>query len=308
MVNFDLKVGFSCNNNCIHCVVANSRSTENLTNKEIKSIINKRPQDDCILFTGGEPTIRDDFLDLAKYAKKRGHKVALQTNGTQFSNLNFTKKSSEYIDYILIAIHSSREKVHDKIVQSSGMYKKTVQGLKNIVKLKIEHSTQTVISKLNANHLKETYNFIQSISPDCIMHLTFPHPMGNAYLNKDKVVPRYFEIKKYIDEALKKYAHLLRTEAIPICYLYPYHDIVINTDEEMVRNENNGKEIIAKGVDYSKGKEIVEDYFWFILKSKRKAINCKRCIFNNRCAGVWKEYFEFYGDSIDLLPIYKLKK
>ncbi len=121
---FDLKVGFNCNNNCIHCVVADKRSTKNLTNQEIKSIIKKRPQNDCILFTGGEPTIRDDFLDLIKYTKKRGHKVFLQTNGTQFSNLNFTKKSSKHIDNILIAVHSCKEKVHDEIVRKKECIKK----------------------------------------------------------------------------------------------------------------------------------------------------------------------------------------
>ncbi len=300
---FDLKVGFSCNNDCIHCVVAGKRLTEDLTNQEIKSIIKKRPQDDSILFTGGEPTIRDDFLNLIKYAKKRGHKVILQTNGTQFSNLNFAKESSKYIDNILIAIHSYKEKVHDEIVRSSGMHKKTIRGFKNIVKLKIPHSTQTVISKLNVDHLKETYDFIQFISPKCRMFLTFPHPMGNAYYNKDKVVPRYSEIKKYIRKALNSYAYLLNTEAIPICYLYPFHDTVTNLDSSMIEKKI---EEARKGFDCSRDENFIEDYLSLMLKSKRKGLKCKKCIFNDKCVGVWEEYIEFYGEDLDLVPIYEL--
>ena len=301
MAYFDLKVGFSCNNNCIHCVVAGKRKTRDLDTQEIKSIIKKRPQEDCIGFTGGEPTIRKDFIELARYAKKKGYRVELQTNGTRFSDYNFAKEISNYMDNILIAIHSYKKSVHNKIVQREGMYEKTIKGFKNIVKLKITHSTQTVISKLNADHLKETYDFIQSISPGCRMQMTFPHPMGNAYYNKEKVVPRYSKIKKHIYRALKKYADILVTEAIPICYLYPYHNVVENVDEKIARHLKKEEK---KGIDYSRGEKNIEGYLSLMFNDKRKGPECGRCIFNNRCAGVWKEYIEFYRDDLDLHPFY----
>ena len=37
----DLKVGFSCNNNCIHCVISDKFSERDLTLQEIKIIIDK---------------------------------------------------------------------------------------------------------------------------------------------------------------------------------------------------------------------------------------------------------------------------
>lgn len=301
MVYFDLKVGFSCNNNCIHCVVAGKRKTRDFSTQEIKSIIKNRPKEDCIGFTGGEPTIRKDFIELARYAKKRGHRVALQTNGTLFSDYGFAKEAGKYMDDVLIAIHSHKKSIHDKIVQRRGMYEKTVKGLKNIVELRIPHKTQTVISKLNVGHLKETYDFIQSVSPGCRMQMTFPHPMGNAYYNKEKVVPRYSEIRKYIYKALKKYADILNTEAIPICHLYPYHNIVENIDEKIARHL---KEEEKRGVDFSRTEKNIENYLSLMFSDKRKRSECNQCIFNIRCAGVWKEYMEFYKDNPDLFPIY----
>lgn len=297
MKPFDLKVGFRCNNDCVHCVVAHKRSAKDLTTHKIKEIIRKRPRQECIIFTGGEPTIREDFFELLKYTKKRGHRISLQTNGAQFAKISFAKEASKYIDGLIVAIHSFKKNIHDKIVRNPGMYKKTIEGFKNIVKFQIPHKTQTVISKFNSDHLKETLEFIQSISPGVKMHLTFPHPEGNAYCNWKKVVPQYSEIRGGLQKILKKYGNLLFTEAIPLCYLYPYQDVVDNWDEAMAKIEPYG------GIDSSREGGVVTDYASLMLGDKRKGLRCKACVFNVRCAGVWKEYLEFYKDKLDLFPI-----
>lgn len=306
MAYFDLKVGFTCNNNCVHCVITDKKSTKDLTTDEIKNIISSRPIEDIIGFTGGEPTIRKDFIELTKFAKEKGHEVYLQTNGTEFSNEIFAKEASRYIDHILIAIHSCDKDVHNRIVQSNGMWEKTTAGFRNIIKYKIKHSTQTVISKINISSILETYDMIQEMSPNCKMNFTFPHPNGNAYKNHNTVVPKYSEIKQYIQEVLKKYAHLISVEAIPLCYLYPYQDnIYHNFDEDLLKNGVNRGGIDASNanVEFFDKTGTTEDYFSSMLSDKIKGFKCKECIFDNRCPGVWKEYLEFYRNEFDLFPI-----
>jgi organic radical activating enzyme len=80
-VYYDLKVGFSCNNDCIHCVVADKRNTKDLTTQQIKDIINLVPSEQGVVFTGGEPLLQlDDELIAALHHK--GFDVAIETNGT----------------------------------------------------------------------------------------------------------------------------------------------------------------------------------------------------------------------------------
>ena len=305
MQYFDLKVGYSCNNDCIHCVVADKRETEDLTTEKIKEIIRGRGKNDVICFTGGEPTIRSDFIEIIKYAKERCGGVVLQTNGVRFSDEDFAREAAKYIDSILIAVHSFNSRVHDKIVQQNGMHDKTVRGLKNIVKLKIPHKTQTVISSLNINYLKETYDFIQSISPDTKMNMTYPHLMGNAYNNKELVSVPYSKIKKDIHRALEAYGDKIDTEAIPPCYLYPFHDIVKSSEEDLIELKKK-KEKRMQGVDFGdKLCPIKDDYVSLMLSDRRKGFKCGACIFNEKCAGVWKEYIEIYRDNLDLIPITK---
>lgn len=312
---FDLKVGFSCNNDCIHCVVADKRTTKDQTTQEIKDLISELEGDYMIGFTGGEPTIRKDFIDLVKHAKSKGFKTSVQTNGTMFSKDNFAEEISHYIDNVLIAIHSHRPDVHNEIVNcraEQNMYEMTIQGFKNLVKYGIDHNTQTVISALNVEELVDTYDFIQGISPGVKMNMTYPHLMGNAYTNHEVVGPRYSDIKPYLHAALDKWAPLLRTEAIPMCYLYPYHDKVsANADRTIVTGErSNNCGIDPANKNTNKGghfdeRGITEDYGAADKSEKRKARLCRECIFDKECAGVWKEYIEFYRYNLDLFPIKK---
>jgi len=76
-----------CNLNCIHCYNRSGigcQTEGELTTAEALDLI-----DDLagmgiplILFTGGEPLMREDIWELAQHAGKKGIKMALSTNGT----------------------------------------------------------------------------------------------------------------------------------------------------------------------------------------------------------------------------------
>lgn len=304
MKYFDLKVGFSCNNDCIHCVITDKKSTKDLTTEEIKKVIDTIPTDTMVGFTGGEATIRKDFIELLKYAKDTGHLSALQSNVAKFADWEFAEEAGKYLDNVLVAIHSHEEEIHDSIVSTPGMYKKTIQGFKNLIKLGVDCSTQTVISKLNVNNILKTYDLIQEISPGIRMNLTFPHPNGNAWTNRDQVVPRYTEIKDVIQSVLKKYHMYISTEAIPLCYLYPYQDKVFNYDTLIMTGDARpGLDPANKETDFFDETGRTDNYQYSQFSDRRKGPKCKECSFNDECLGVWKEYVEIYKDNFDLYPI-----
>ena len=70
----DLALTYRCNNNCAHCYNARPRQQNELSTAEWKRILDKLwdigvPH---IVFTGGEPTLRDDLPELVAYAEKKG--------------------------------------------------------------------------------------------------------------------------------------------------------------------------------------------------------------------------------------------
>lgn len=306
---FDLKLGFTCNNNCVHCVVTDKRSALDLSTKEVEKVILEDSRLDKLVFTGGEPTIRSDFLHLIKYAKEVGVKeIILQTNGRRFSDFEFANEASKYLDLVLIAIHSHNEVIHEMITQRTRSWEETIIGFKNLVKIgKTIVHTQTVLSKLNCDNLLKTYDFIQLISPDIHMNLTFPHPNGSALTNFKIAVPKYKSIKKEVHKCLNKYGNVIHTESIPLCYIHPYinktnvSESRFFDDAEIVRGLDRGN-VDASNTFFDK-KGIIDDYKEAILSDFRKPDSCKLCIYNKNCFGVWKEYFDGYKNELDLYPV-----
>src|SRR3972149_5713671 len=79
-------VGQRCNLKCIHCY-SQSRDIEypcELTTKEAKAMLDDIADygSPVILFSGGEPLMRTDLLELISYAKQKGLRAVISTNGT----------------------------------------------------------------------------------------------------------------------------------------------------------------------------------------------------------------------------------
>jgi len=70
----DVKVGFSCNNNCLFCFIP--KKTIDRNTREIKNTLLQCKIDgvEKIVITGGEPTIRKDIIQILEYAKNLGFK------------------------------------------------------------------------------------------------------------------------------------------------------------------------------------------------------------------------------------------
>jgi MoaA/NifB/PqqE/SkfB family radical SAM enzyme len=306
-MKFDLKVGFSCNNDCLHCVVGEKRALvrNDLNLNQIKSIVEKNDIDKIVL-TGGEITIRSDFFDILDFVKNKGiQEIILQTNGRMMADLAFAERASLYLSKAIIAVHSHNELIHDMITQRKYSWKQTVRGIQNLLKIgKVEIHSQTVISKLNCDSLLKTYDFINHFNNIKRMYCTFPHPNGNALKFFDKVVPKYSSFKKELLSVLEKHYKKISVEAIPLCYLHPYTK-VNNADNFLLidKKVSAGFDPSNKGKKFFNGEGITRNYEESMLSEKRKIKSCDNCIYNERCVGVWKEYYEHYKNEIDLNPI-----
>lgn len=84
---------FKCNYHCkeicdsplVHQVMQRQTNGHDLTTAEIDSIYNQLPAMDYVRFTGGEPTLRQDFIELSHLAEKHLRPIVLHltTNGSQ---------------------------------------------------------------------------------------------------------------------------------------------------------------------------------------------------------------------------------
>ena len=120
-----------------------------------------------LTFTGGEPTLREDLPELLEYAQNKGIVTGLISNGRKLKDEKYVdtlEKSG--LDFVQITLESHLPKVHDVMTNSEGSWKDTVKGIKNVVKSEIYVSTNTTLSKHNANEFLKTIDYIQELGVD----------------------------------------------------------------------------------------------------------------------------------------------
>ena len=95
-VRLNIQLTKLCNQRCISCNCGPHISTENeLDLNEIKSIIKEvcsKYDIKNIAFTGGEPLIKSNFLEIVEYAKRYSEQVSVTTNAQLIKSVNFAEE------------------------------------------------------------------------------------------------------------------------------------------------------------------------------------------------------------------------
>ena len=162
----DLALTYRCNNNCSHCYNSRPRSYPELTKNEWFSIIDRLwdlgiPH---IVFTGGEPTLREDLPELIAHAEHNGQITGLNTNGRRLSDINYIQSLiNSGLDHVQITLESHDPEIHDAMVETKGAWGQTVNGIKNALDSPLYVMTNTTMLRSNAPTLDETLEFLAKI-------------------------------------------------------------------------------------------------------------------------------------------------
>jgi radical SAM protein with 4Fe4S-binding SPASM domain len=290
MGHFDLKVGFYCCQDCVHCVVEDSREYGNLSLAQIRQTISNIPYEDCITITGGEPTIRPDFMKILRLCQNHRH-ISLQTNGLGLTE-EVCVNLKQFKIHVLLTIHSCDKGTYLKVSRGpEDGYEKAINAAKYLTKYCIPWTWQIVVHKLNKDTVLDTFQLAKSINSKVRLKFTYPHPMGNAY-NK-KLLCTLTELKPLIREICETFGNSVWFEQVPFCFLEGYENIMkesrVNDPEDKdlgLRFENNLK---------------VRPYYMSETRTKSK--KCSKCAYiNYDCPGIYNEYKEFFGDK-ELIPV-----
>ena len=165
-----------CNLFCKHCYYSakTKKDPEELSTQEVKKIIDDLSElgSPVILFSGGEPLMREDIFDLISYASDKGIEPALSTNGTLIDEKIVEKIKSSGASYVGISIDGN-EKIHDEFRGKKGSFNLSVDGIKNCIRNGVRVSVRLTLTKRNLGELMDILEWADSIgvSRFCIYHL-----------------------------------------------------------------------------------------------------------------------------------------
>lgn len=113
-----------------------------------------------IFLTGGEPLIRDDFKQIYEAYSKLGVRLNLFTNGTLI-NKEIAKWLSQFPPATVdVTLYGSSEETYNNLCGNKLAYKKTIDGIENLLENKINTRIKTTI--VQSNYLD--FNNIKSIA------------------------------------------------------------------------------------------------------------------------------------------------
>ncbi len=144
-----------CNQKCVHCYAAGQilSDEEELSTEDWKKILDKCrdagiPQ---VTFTGGEPTMRDDLMELIKHA--RWFISRLNTNGIKLTEDYCRKLHEAELDSVQITFYSSDPGVHNKLV-GADQFNNTAAGIENALKEGLSVSINTPLCTINRDYVR----------------------------------------------------------------------------------------------------------------------------------------------------------
>ncbi|HAR50168.1 Fe-S oxidoreductase [Smithella sp. SCADC] len=167
-----------CNLKCIHCY-SNSADIDypdELTTDEGKKLIDDLAAfgSPVILFSGGEPLLRKDLLELAQYARDKGMRAVISTNGTLITKDIAAKLQKAGLSYVGVSL-DGLEKTHDRFRGKKGAFAAAIEGIRNCRDAGIKVGIRFTVNKHNVADVPDMFELLRKkkIERMCFYHLVY---------------------------------------------------------------------------------------------------------------------------------------
>lgn len=171
-------MGRRCNLKCVHCYAQSKdiEYTNELTTQQGKELIDDLAQFGApvILFSGGEPIMRSDLPELAMYARSKGMRAVISTNGTLIDKKMAKVLKDIGLSYVGVSLDGMKE-TNDKFRGLNGAFDLALQGMRNCIAEGIKVGLRFTINKKNVKDIPAIFDLLEkeNIPRVCFYHLVY---------------------------------------------------------------------------------------------------------------------------------------
>ncbi|NIM05229.1 MAG: radical SAM protein [Armatimonadetes bacterium] len=200
-----------CNLRCIHCYGSAGENAlkEELTTAEAETLIDNLAQMEVpvLLFSGGEPLLREDIYHLGEYAAKKGIRPVLSTNGILITKDVAEALKKAGFQYIGISIDGTAE-THDRFRCREGAFAGAWEGLRRAREAGLRTGVRFTVTQDNVEDLPAVLDQAvdEKANRFCLYHLVYSG-RGTEIAERDLSAP---ERRKMIEWLIDKTIELDR--------------------------------------------------------------------------------------------------
>jgi 12,18-didecarboxysiroheme deacetylase len=195
----------ACNLKCIHCYAKadNKGAPDELTTEEGYKLLEDLAQfgSPVILFSGGEPLVRPDILDLIYRAVNLGLRTVISTNGVLIDDSLAKEFKKLGVSYVGISLDGWKE-VHDKFRGVKGAFEKVISAVEACKKESLKVGLRFTMSKLNAKEIPKIFDLVEELKIPriCFYHLVYSG-RGSKLIDQDL---SHEETRYWVDYIINK--------------------------------------------------------------------------------------------------------
>lgn len=172
----------ACNMYCAHCYRdAGCKVDEELNTVEAKRLLEQiaRAGFKIMIFSGGEPLMRPDILELVRHARSLGLRSVFGTNGTLITEEMAVQLKEAGAMGMGISLDSMDKEKHDKFRSFPGAWDGAVRGMRNCRKAGLPFQIHTTIMDWNESEIESITDF--AVAEGAVAHhFFFLVPTGRA--------------------------------------------------------------------------------------------------------------------------------
>lgn len=337
----DLNAGYSCNIRCRFCyyqeTVCIKKGKKDLSTDEVKhwlAYFRSKGLEEVDL-TGGEPTIRRDIAELARYSRSIGYRtVAVITNGLRMADASFCEELvTAGVNDVLFSIHGPDADIHDRLTATPGSFDRVMQAVENIRSLSrrypVRYRSNSTINGVNYRQVPQMAELLSGKDFSVSNFIMF-NPIVEAQSSNSDMNVSYAEAAPYLKEMVDRYRGKLKKINIrymPFCLMQGYEPFITNTPQIQYDPDEwdyyfrtrfrNGPFLwlgaLGLGLLLHPAKKRWPLIGWNRYKhealkwslafaNKVKGPQCGQCAYRRICDGLWRDYAKKKGFG-ELSPV-----
>lgn len=327
-----------CNLRCVHCRSSSEPEVKQHPDFSIEEAY--RIIDDIagyakpvVVLSGGEPLLRGDVFDIAKYGTEKELRMCLATNGTLVTDEVCGKIKESGMRIVSLSLDGASEEVHDDFRKQKGAFSGAINAAGLFKKYGIEFIINSSFTKRNQKDIPMVYKLAKELGATAwYMFMIVPTGRGEEIMDEliskedyEKILEWHYEMEKGERDILVR----------PTCAPH-YYRIVLQ------KSKKEGKKFERRTLKFSTGgakgciagqlialidvdgnvlpcsyfpksagnireksfKEIWEnsELFKELRDFKKYKNRCGACEFINVCGGCRARAYTVYGDYLEEEP------